>query len=99
MLKIGGGVGLRARGRRSEKKGAAAVASCGCRRDESGGGGYRYRITEEERRFVDDIREAQPYIHAHRGRTFIVVLSSEIVAGPCLDSILKVRSAIKFSSS
>ncbi|KAK3411935.1 probable amino-acid acetyltransferase NAGS1, chloroplastic [Eucalyptus grandis] len=88
LLKIPGGVGLRVGGR---KKGAAAAAAqCGCRRDDSGGNWYRYRrTTEEQRGFVDDIREAQPYIHAHRGRTFIVVLSGEIVAGPCLDSILK----------
>ncbi|KAI3441004.1 uncharacterized protein J3R85_002843 [Psidium guajava] len=92
LPKIDGGVGLGAgRRRRSEKKGAAVVAAAprGCRWDEIGGDGYKHRITDEERRFVDGIREAQPYIHAHRGRTFIVVLSSEIAASPCLDSILK----------
>ncbi|KAI6699379.1 hypothetical protein NL676_013703 [Syzygium grande] len=95
LLKLDGGAGLGVAGRRrSEKKGtvAGAAASSGCRWDEGGGDGYRYGITAEQRTFVDGIREAQPYVHAHRGRTFIVILSGEIVAGGCLDSILKVSS-------
>ncbi|KAM6564149.1 hypothetical protein CsatB_024147 [Cannabis sativa] len=42
------------------------------------------------KRFVEALREAQPYIFAHMGRTFVLVLSAEVVASPCLDSILKV---------
>ncbi|XP_030497922.2 probable amino-acid acetyltransferase NAGS2, chloroplastic isoform X1 [Cannabis sativa] len=41
------------------------------------------------KRFVEALREAQPYIFAHMGRTFVLVLSAEVVASPCLDSILK----------
>ncbi|XP_062101794.1 probable amino-acid acetyltransferase NAGS2, chloroplastic isoform X2 [Humulus lupulus] len=44
---------------------------------------------EEGKRFVEALREAQPYIFAHMDRTFVVVLSAEVVAAPCLDSILK----------
>ncbi|KAK4416345.1 hypothetical protein Salat_2460000 [Sesamum alatum] len=38
---------------------------------------------------VEAMREAQPYMMAHRGSTFVVVLSSEIIDGPHLPSILE----------
>ncbi|KAK4393482.1 hypothetical protein Sango_1819000 [Sesamum angolense] len=38
---------------------------------------------------VEAMREERPYIMAHRGSTLVVVLSSEIVGGPHLPSILE----------
>ena len=32
--------------------------------------------------FVDWVRQATPYIHAHRGRTFVVAFGGEAVADP-----------------
>ncbi|XP_048334752.2 probable amino-acid acetyltransferase NAGS2, chloroplastic isoform X1 [Ziziphus jujuba] len=46
-------------------------------------------VSEEDQRFVEAIREAQAYISAYRGRTFVVILHSEIVSNPNLDTILK----------
>ena len=72
-----------------------------------GGGDRRWRpgrevetgVSEEDGGFVEALREAQPYIFAFTGRTFVVVLSAEIVAGPCLDSILKVPPKTTLSVS
>ncbi|XP_039012492.1 probable amino-acid acetyltransferase NAGS2, chloroplastic isoform X3 [Hibiscus syriacus] len=44
---------------------------------------------EEDMRFVEALREAQSYVYLHRGNTFVLLLSAEIVASPYLDSILK----------
>jgi amino-acid N-acetyltransferase len=45
---------------------------------------------EEGGRFVGWFREAWPYIRGHRGSTFVVVISGEVIAGPDLDGILQV---------
>lgn len=54
------------------------------------GGESFYVVSEEDSRFVEVFREAQPYIFMHSGSTFVVVLSAEVVASPCLGAILKV---------
>lgn len=45
---------------------------------------------DEGEEFVRMMREAQPHFLAHRGRTFVVVLSAEIIDSPYMSSILKV---------
>lgn len=83
--------------KRKKRKGSPAPAIG----DYGGPGGDRRRWVgevvngviadlEEDKRFVEVLREAHPYIFAHVGRTFAVVLSAEIIASPCLDTILKV---------
>lgn len=38
--------------------------------------------------FVDWLRQATPYIHAHRGRTFVIVFGGEAVADPRFPSLV-----------
>ncbi|PON66780.1 hypothetical protein PanWU01x14_108170 [Parasponia andersonii] len=87
---------LRLQGGKKRKDPSAPVIGRWC----CGGGRRRWvgkvsngvngELEEEDKRFVEALREAQPYIFAHMDRTFVVVLSAEIVAGPWLDTILKV---------
>lgn len=81
-------------GRRRAVRGGGAGrsfggASCGSGGGGGGGGGAEDQ-EEEGTRFVGWFREAWPYVRGHRGSTFVVVVSGEVVAGPHLDGILQV---------
>ncbi|KAI5581248.1 hypothetical protein BDE02_07G004800 [Populus trichocarpa] len=66
--------------------GVARGCNCKCI---SGTEALHYNISESEKKFVEILREAQPYIYLHRGSTFVVILSGEVIDGPFLDTILK----------
>jgi hypothetical protein len=52
-----------------------------------------YYISEEDIRFVEALREAQPYVYLHRGSIFVVVISGDLLATPSLlDILVKVLS-------
>lgn len=59
--------------------------------------GKVYDVAEEDQRFVAALREAQSYVYLHRGSTFVLLLSAEIVASSYLDAILKVSQFLSFS--
>ncbi|XP_047068512.1 probable amino-acid acetyltransferase NAGS2, chloroplastic [Lolium rigidum] len=60
------------------------IRCCAVRHPGGGSGGV-----DAGEEFVGFFREAWPYIRGHRGSTFVVVLSSEVVSGPHLDRILQ----------
>ncbi|KAL6222705.1 hypothetical protein ACLB2K_006096 [Fragaria x ananassa] len=53
-----------------------------------------YVISNQDKKFVNALREVQPYIFLNRGRTFVVVVAGEIVASPYFDAILQVNIPI-----
>jgi hypothetical protein len=44
---------------------------------------------QDQEQFVGWFRQAWPYIQGHRGSTFVVVISGEIMASPLIDCILQ----------
>lgn len=60
---------------------------CGCHRSRAD---EDFGSSEEDEEFVKVLRESQPYFSVHSARVFVLLVSAEVVASPCLDPILKV---------
>lgn len=72
---------------RKRGEGKRLLLRCCCG---GGGGGGRVFLAEENEKFVKMMREAQPYFLAHRGSTFVVLLSAEVIDSSLMESILEV---------
>ncbi|RZS21237.1 hypothetical protein BHM03_00053848 [Ensete ventricosum] len=66
--------------------------SCGSSDPDVENGLSEGHALRENEQFVGWFRQAWPYIRGHRGSTFVVVISGEIVDSPYLDIILQVCS-------
>ncbi|KAK9285645.1 hypothetical protein L1049_025225 [Liquidambar formosana] len=53
--------------------------------------GGKSGTSEESEELVKWMRGVHPYYCAHRGSTFVVVISGEVVVSPSFDAFLKVR--------
>ncbi|TKW35567.1 hypothetical protein SEVIR_2G382100v4 [Setaria viridis] len=60
-----------------------------CAVSKSGSGAAAAAAVDPGEEFVGFFREAWPYIRGHRGSTFVVVISSEVVSGPHFDRVLQ----------
>ncbi|XP_074570632.1 putative amino-acid acetyltransferase NAGS2, chloroplastic [Curcuma longa] len=76
-------------GRRYQVRRRALSVSCVSSDTDSENGFCGIRPLVDNDQFVGWFREAWPYIRGHRGSTFVVVISGEIVDSPYLDSILQ----------
>ncbi|RRT82825.1 hypothetical protein B296_00002933 [Ensete ventricosum] len=69
--------------------------SCGSSDPDVENGLSEGHALRENEQFVGWFRQAWPYIRGHRGSTFVVVISGEIVDSPYLDIILQVCSEVR----
>lgn len=73
-----------------------SVVKCNVFSDTENGGGLDDTYgAVDDKQFVRWFREAWPYLWAHRGATFIVIISGEIISGPFLDPLLKEKSSLQ----
>ncbi|TKY55605.1 amino-acid acetyltransferase NAGS1 [Spatholobus suberectus] len=81
------GLGCISGSRLEMRKKTQSVVKCfGCDRSSGEEDGVAVGSDEE---FVKVLREVQPYMSVHSNRLFVLVLSAEVVASPCLDVTLK----------